>query len=426
MLDSRNRQTGWIKREKAGNRQQSAARRILRAAAGALAFCLFLCSFTACAEGMTLRTVSSFAGADPAAEAYVDILNTYEAQTGNTVSDASAPSDEAWKTSVLQDFAAGNEPDVLFFFAAGADSAPILSRVVPLSEINAACAGEPLPESEALREKDGQVYAVPVRGFWEGLYVNTDVFKRCGAPLPTDWQSFLRAIEIFRENGVIPIAVSLSDIPHYLAEFCLLACATPEELAARPRSVSEVPASWYRAMDLIRDLYEMHAFADNAGATYESAATALFRTKKAAMQFDGSWLAPSLPPESMETTRVLPMPKRYGEGSAECYIGGVSMGFYLTRRAWNSPRRDAAVALLRALTREDSLRRLGYVGVGGELLVSAEEMAKGRKMIGPLQDAMNQRARETWLLECIPAVAAGQMTAEECWVAVMALNPFGS
>ena len=158
MLDSRNQQTGWIKREKAGNREQSAARRILRAAAGALAFCLFLCSFTACAEGMTLRTVSSFAGADPAAEAYVDILNTYEAQTGNTVSDASAPSDEAWKTSVLQDFAAGNEPDVLFFFAAGAASAPILSRVVPLSEINAACAGEPLPESEALREKDGQVY----------------------------------------------------------------------------------------------------------------------------------------------------------------------------------------------------------------------------------------------------------------------------
>ena len=86
----------------------------------------------ACAEGVTLRTVSSFAGADTAAEAYVDILKAYEAETGNVVLDASAVSDETWKTGVLNDFAAGNEPDVLFFFAAGADSSPILRKVVPV------------------------------------------------------------------------------------------------------------------------------------------------------------------------------------------------------------------------------------------------------------------------------------------------------
>jgi raffinose/stachyose/melibiose transport system substrate-binding protein len=46
-------------------------------------------------------------------------------------------------------------------------------------------------------------------------------------------------------------------------------------------------------------------------------------------------------------------------------------------------------------------------------------------MVGPLQDAMNNQAREAWLLECIPAVAEGTMTPEECWRQVMALNPFG-
>ena len=34
-------------------------------------------------------------------------------------------------------------------------------------------------------------------------------------------------------------------------------------------------------------------------------------------------------------------------------------------------------------------------------------------MVSPLQDAMNKNAREAWLLECIPAVAEGTMTAEE-------------
>ena len=123
----------------------------------------------AAADGITLRTVSCFAGPDGAADEYVEILQHYESETGNTVLDSSSTSDEAWKTSVLKDFAAGNEPDVLFFFAAGADSAPILSRVVSLEEINREYPGMNLPETEALREEDGKVYAVPVRGFWEVL-----------------------------------------------------------------------------------------------------------------------------------------------------------------------------------------------------------------------------------------------------------------
>ena len=193
--------------------------------------------------GVTLRTISCFAGLDGSAGEYVAILQQYESRTGNTVLDSSATSDEAWKTAILKDFAAGNEPDILFFFAAGADSAPILSRVVSLEEINQAYPEMNLKETEALRETDGKVYAVPVRGYWEGLYVHTDLFEQYDAPLPKDWASLLEAVRIFRKNGIIPIAISLSDIPHYLAEMAVLACATREEQQARPRTYEEVPVS---------------------------------------------------------------------------------------------------------------------------------------------------------------------------------------
>lgn len=375
--------------------------------------------------GVTLRTISCFAGLDGSAGEYVAILQQYESRTGNTVLDSSATSDEAWKTAILKDFAAGNEPDILFFFAAGADSAPILSRVVSLEEINQAYPEMNLKETEALREADGKVYAVPVRGYWEGLYVHTDLFEQYGAPLPKDWASLLEAIKIFRENGIIPIAISLSDIPHYLAEMSLLACAPKEDLAARPKTFEEVPASWLEAMSLIRELAEAGAFADNAWSTYESATTNLFLEKKAAMQMDGSWIQSSFTYGMMDTLRVLPMPLHNGEGTADCYVGGVSMGFYLTRRAWNSGRRDAAVQLLAELTSPDSLQRLGNITMDGRLQASADQMREGRNMVSPLQDAMNKNAREAWLLECIPAVAEGTMTAEECWEKVMALSPFG-
>ena len=391
-----------------------------------LALLLALFAFSnVSAEEVTLRTVSCFAGEDAAAEVYVEILNRFEQETGNTVLDTSSTSDEAWKSAVLNDFAAGNEPDILFFFAAGADSAPLLSRVVPLDEINREMPEASIPENETLREADGKIYAVPVRGYWEGLYVNTDLFEAYSAPLPENWESLMQAVRIFRENGIVPIAVSLSDIPHYLAEMAILACAGKTEQQARPRSYEEVPESWVEAMGVIRELTAAGAFADNASATYESASTALFLQKKAAMQLDGSWLVSSIPPERMDEVAVLPMPSRKGGGTSDCYIGGVSMGFYLTRRAWESPRRDTAVRLLAELTSPESLQRLGNNAMTGRLLSSAKAMQTGRNMVSPLQDAMNKNAREVWLLECIPAVAEGTMTAEECWKKVMALMPFG-
>ena len=128
----------------------------------------------------------------------------------------------------------------------------------------------------------------------------------------------------------------------------------------------------------------------------------------------------------MKTIAVLPMPLRNRAGTSDCYIGGVSMGFYLTRRAWKSGRRDAAVALLAELTAEENVRRLANTTIAGRLLESSETLRAGRNMVSPLQDSMNSIAREEWLLKCIPAIADGTMTPEECWQRVMALNPFGN
>ncbi len=378
----------------------------------------------ALAEGVTLRTASCFAGEDAAAMAYVEMLRAYEERTGNVVEDESATSDESWKSRVLSDFAVGNEPDVLFFFACSADSAPILRRMVPIDEINAAYPGLDLAQSESLREYDGGIYAIPARPYYEGLFVNTDLFEEYGMPLPDTWEHLEQAVAGFAEAGVTPIAVSFSDIPHYLAECAVLACASGQDYSARPRTFEEVPDSWVEGMALIRRLYEMGAFPANAMNTSETVTSQLFRDKKAAMQFDGSWFANTLPEANMDTTLVLPVPAAGGDGGA--VIGGVSMGFYLTRRAWEDPlRRDAAVNLLAWLTAPDNLNRLSAEQTSGALRKSARALLDNAgALLGPVQDDMNKAAREAWLLDCVPAVAEGRMMPEECWRRVMALEPF--
>ena len=387
------------------------------------ALCCILCCacLTARAEGVSLRTVSCFAGLDASSGTYTRLLAQWEATTGNTVLDSSAPSDEAWKTGVLMDFAAGNEPDILFFFARTADSAFLLNRVVPIAEINAAYPELAIPENPACTEADGKIYAVPVRSFWEGLFCNTDLFDKYHIALPHTWAELETAITAFRKNGIIPISASLSDVPHYVAEFALLAACTVQDYLARPTNSQAVPQGWVDGMQLIHTLQKLGAFPDNANTTDENYTSQLFRDKRSAMQLDGSWFANSLPVTSMDTTVVLPFPA-YGDGAGGV-IGGVSMGFYLTRRAWENPeKRDAAVQLLAYLATGESARALGGYQFTGKLLESSYALTQ-LPMYSPIQDQMSQEARNEWF-RLIPTVATGSITPQALWDSVMALEPF--
>ena len=383
---------------------------------------LLLLPCPALSEGLTLKTVSTFAGSDAAADTYTQLLRRWEQETGNRVVDASAPSDEMWKTGVLLDFAAGNEADVLFYFTGTADSAPILRRVVPVRELSAAYPAYAFPEDARCAEKDGQVYAIPVRGYWEGLFCNADLFETYGVALPTTWEALETAIQVFSRNGIVPIAVSLSDVPHYIAEFCILACGDAQSHAARPKAGERVPDSWVDGLRLLRRLYELGAFSADVCSTTESAASRLFTSKQAAMQLDGSWFANGLPRENMATTVVLPFPSHVGGEGA--LFQGVSMGFYLSRRVWNDEqRRDAAVDLLAYLSTGENGAALGGYTYSGRLKESADQMLLDTPAQIPFQDEMNGDARTLWL-SAIPAIAEGTLDPEKLWERVMALKPF--
>ena len=68
---------------------------------------------------------------------------------------------------------------------------------------------------------------------------------------------------------------------------------------------------------------------------------------------------------------------------------------------------------------------LGGMELTGALLESSYALLENSScMYRPLQDDMKRAARETWLLDCVPAVAEGSMSPEECWATVMALDAF--
>ncbi|NLK27289.1 MAG: extracellular solute-binding protein, partial [Clostridiales bacterium] len=183
---------------------------------------------------VTLTTVSMFGGTDPNAGNYQAINEQFMKDYPYiTIEDDSQSADQDWKTKIAADFAVGNEPDVIQYFTdANASDVLAANKFVSIDEIRAEYpdyAADTLDTAlAAASNPDGVARAVPTTGYWEGLFCNKDLFDQFGLELPTDWDKMITAIETFKENGIVPIAVSLNNVPHYWIEFLMLSAAGPE------------------------------------------------------------------------------------------------------------------------------------------------------------------------------------------------------
>ena len=333
------------------------------------------------ATTVTLRTVSMYGGENKTAHIYQEITNQMLASyEGLIIEDSSQSSNEEWKASVNADFAVGNEPDVIHFFTdATADMIVKTGKLVTVEEIRSIYpdyAADTLDTALlAAANTDGVVRAVPTSGYWEGLFCNKDLFEKYNVPLPTDWDSLVKAIEIFKANDIIPIACSLNSVPHYWIEFLMLYSSGVEEFTQIPETA---PEGWVKGLDLIKTLRDMGAFPEDTDVIDDVNACRLFMDKKAAMQLSGSWYVADI--QDTENTVVIAFPGVPEQKVEEnTMLAGISTGFYITRKAWDDPqKRDAAVRFVMAHTSQTSAQRY-WESIGGASQPTVE--------VTPIEDA---------------------------------------
>ena len=309
---------------------------------------------------VTLKTVSMFGGTDPNAPIYEEINKYFMAENAYiTVEDNSQVSDEEWKATVAADFSVGNEPDVLQFFTdATANTIIATDKFVTMDEIKAEYpeyAKDTLDAAmAAVTNTDGVSRAVPTTGYWEGLYCNKDLFDQYGLELPTDWASLTEAISVFNENDIIPIACSLNNVPHYWIEFLMLYAAGEEGYKTVPETA---PQDWVTGLNTFKTLRDLGAFPEDTDTVDDAYVGQLFKDKKAAMQLDGSWYLGGV--TETDNTVVIPFPAIENQKAATgALVGGMSSGFYITKKAWEDPdKRDAAVKFVMAHTNKESVQK---------------------------------------------------------------------
>lgn len=401
---------------------------------------------TTTAKPVELNVTTTFAGEDGNAQNFKNAVKAWCDETGNTVADTSATSDETFKTRVTTDFETGSEPDVLFFFnGADANSFIEADKVVSIDEIRAEYPDYASNMNDDLIADslvDGKKYAVPVNGFWEAMFVNKEVLDAAGVEVPgADYtmDMFKEDCQKIKDAGYTPIAAALGNIPHYWWEYAIFNHDTPENHVQVPAGIEDAD-SWVDGMLDIKELYELGYFPDNTLSATDDETFAMFVDSKAAFLIDGSWKvggivnacqsdpedASTLDADKLANFTVTYVPGN-GDRKATDLIGGLSMGYYITRKAWDDPdKRAAAVDFVSYMTSDElvpvfaqhtasALKNAPAVDESqfNALQIEAMDMMSGvTSLTGAVQDIFMGDCRVT-TFDGMPEIVTGKLDAAE-------------
>ena len=395
-----------------------------------------------------LVVTTTFAGEDTNAQNYKDAVAAWEAETGNTIVDTSATADETFKTRVITDFETGSEPDVLFFFN-GADSNSFIEadKVVPIDEIRAAYPEYATNMNDDLITDslvDGKKYAVPVNGYWEAMFFNAEILEEAGVSKPDGnytMDQFKEDCEKIKAAGYTPIAAALGNIPHYWWEFAIFNNQSPATHLEIPENVDDANGqAWVAGMNDIKELYELGYFPDNTLSATDDETFAMFTEGKAAFLIDGSWKVGGIvsacqsdpeDPSTLDADKLAKFDVTYvpgkGDRKASDLVGGISSGYFITRKAWEDPEKQAAAVNFVEYMTSDSvvpafaqhaasaLKNAPEVDESqfNALQVKAMEMMSGvTSLTGAVQDLFMGDCRVS-TFDGMPEIVTGRVPAEE-------------
>ena len=409
-----------------------------------LTLCLILGGAVALGEkAAELTVVTSYGGDDGNRKNYENAVAAFEEATGNRILDASATSNEEWKAKVLTDFETGTEPDVLFFFT-NADAEPFVKagKVMDIATIRETYPeyGTNMRDAMFAVASDGKNYALPSSGFWENMFVNTRVLADCGVAVPGpdySWDQFLADCQTILDKGYTPIACSLFEVPHYWFEFAVMNNGTIGNHLDVPASVEDAAGQkWVAALNDIKELYEKGFFPANTLTATDAETVQLFGDGDAAFLIDGSWKVGYFNEnhaDQLEDYAVAYVPAK-GERKASEAIGGISMGYFITRKAWEDPdKQAAAVAFVEHMTSDEVLSTFvttevtalkngaSPAGLNSLQQSAASANANITGVVGAVQDTITSECK-TDLFANVQNVVTGAMTAEEAVASAIALN----
>jgi raffinose/stachyose/melibiose transport system substrate-binding protein len=336
------------------------------------------------AEKIQIRVVTSFTGDDPWKNPWQAAMKEYMVRNPNIeiIDEATPTQGEALRTKIKTDFASGNEPDVSFFFN-GVDTKPLLESGKLLAwdtelKNDAAWGRNFAPSALKAVKYEGKVYALPYIGYYEGMLVNKDLFKKFKVKVPTNYNELVTAIKVFNKNKIIPLANSFVD-SRYMLEYTILSAGGPKGHA------TAYDASWVKGLNTIKDLYKLNAFPKDALTLTDEQAQQLFKDKKAAMLVNGSWVVGGCPDKINTEVTYFPLVQG-AKAKFKDIIAGCGSGWYLSKNL-NAEKKGAPMAFVKYMTSPSVMAKFAAVAGVPQIKCNITSVSKAAKSGWKMENA---------------------------------------
>ncbi|MGG1313664.1 extracellular solute-binding protein [Cohnella laeviribosi] len=321
-------------------------------------------------EKITLTLWNNWSGQDAKAVAMRKILDDFKAQHPEIDLQVEALATDGLKTR-LRTAAAANEMPDLFVMWPGAMTKEFVNGDL-LQPIDDFLNSKPewknnfIPNALDDFTVDGKTYSVPMNLAPSSLiYYNQAIFDQYGVKVPKTWDELLQAIDTFKRNNVIPIALgnkanwvvqstTFSTIADRVTgtEWFLKAVAQDGAKFTDPEFI--------KALTYMQELGKAGAYQDGYNSIDENQMIQLYTQGKAAMFIDGGWAVASLvntaSADLLRNTHITILPPiEGGKGEPQTTAGVVGTGLGVNKKLTGA-KKEAALELFYALAGPDGQR----------------------------------------------------------------------
>lgn len=275
---------------------------------------------------------------------------------------------ESYKTKIKTAIAANDAPDIFFTWAAGfskpfVDSGKVLCLDNYLGDIK----DKLLPGITTNMTYDGKVYGLPFQMQVGALFCNKELFDNNGVKLPETYEDLLAAVKAFNDKGITPMTCGAADKWPAMWYYDIIALRTAGAQLCNDALNKRAPFNSQEFTDAARVLDELSkagAFGKNALGTSWDESQIIFAEGKAAMIYNGNWVAGLAEGETSKVKGKVVAMKfpsiTGGKGAMTEYFGGSGDGFMISANALD---KDRAVKTVKFLC-EDMAKECYIAGSG--------------------------------------------------------------
>lgn len=265
------------------------------------------------------------------------VLAKFNKTYPNIKVEVDAVENETYKTKIKTAIAANEAPDVFFTWGGGfsqpfVDAGKLLDLTPYLKDgtMKRLVGG-------ALQNQtyNGKVYSMPF-SVWAGvLFCNQELFTKYNVKIPETFDQMIAAVKVFKAKGVTPIEVGEKDRwPGMFYQNILAIRTAGSKLCnqALAKKASFNQPAFVQSAALLDQLVKAGAFDNGCLGITRDESEANFRMGKAAMYYNGSWVAGSLnekeAPAVVGKIAVRNFPAVTGsKGEANGFLGGAVDAF---------------------------------------------------------------------------------------------------